>query len=167
MTFGKALAVEWIGPDCKEFIVGFQRGQIEVYRAESNNTRPVRVIEFAKTFMRSLELTVIQRPKNHYYLIINFTREMTNPELALQKDNENLQEDSILNGEETEVIVKKGGTSFEEEIRIDKKFFDKRDCIYLATAALFQLYEKYYTINQIKFNKPQIEETSSKKGKPQ
>ena len=30
---GKALAVEWIGSECREFIVGYQRGSLEVYRA--------------------------------------------------------------------------------------------------------------------------------------
>ena len=39
---GKALAVEWIGPECKEFIVGFQKGEILIFRAETNNSNPVR-----------------------------------------------------------------------------------------------------------------------------
>lgn len=58
-----------------------------------------------------------------------------------------MHEDSIINGDQTEVIVKKGGLNFEEEVRIDKKFLEKRDSIFLATAGLFQLYEKYYTLN--------------------
>lgn len=48
-----------------------------------------------------------------------------------------MHEDSIVNGEQTEVIVKKGGLNFEEEVRIDKKFLEKRDSIFLATAGLF------------------------------
>ena len=56
---GKALAVEWIGPECREFIVGFQRGQIEVYRAETNNAKPVRIIDFNPIHMKSLEMTVL------------------------------------------------------------------------------------------------------------
>ena len=48
-----------------------------------------------------------------------------------------MQEDSVVNGEQTEVIVKKGGLSFEEEFKIDKVFLEKRDSIFLATAGLF------------------------------
>ena len=48
-----------------------------------------------------------------------------------------MNEDSIVNGEKTEIIVRKGGLNFEEEIRIDKKFFEKRDSIFLTTAGLF------------------------------
>ena len=48
-----------------------------------------------------------------------------------------MQEDSIINGEQTEVIVKKGTSNFEEEIRIDKKFFEKKDSIFLASVGLF------------------------------
>ena len=93
--------------------MGFQRGQIEVYRAETNNARPVRIIDFNPVFMKSLEMIVLQRPKNHYYLIMTFTRDMTSNELGTQEENEKMHEDSILNGEKTEVIVKKGGLSFE------------------------------------------------------
>ena len=134
---GKVLAVEWIGPQCREFIVGFQKGSVEVYRAESNNTRALRNIIIAPVFMKSLELTVLQRPKDHYYLIMTFTRDMNNTELERQQDDEKVHEDSIVNGEQTEVIVRKGGLDFNEEIRIDKKFFEKRDSIFLATAGLF------------------------------
>ena len=134
---GKALAVEWIGPECREFIVGFSRGAIEVYQAESNRARPIRVIEFAATQMKSLDLTVLQRPKAHYYLIMTFTRDMNNKELEKQDQADKDHEDSIMNGEATEVVVKKGGLNFEEEIRIDKKFFEKRDSIFLTAAGLF------------------------------
>jgi len=37
LTTGSALAVEWIGPECSEFLVGFQKGPIQVYKAETNN----------------------------------------------------------------------------------------------------------------------------------
>ena len=107
-------------------------------------------------------MIVLQRPKAHYYLILTFTRAMTPQEIEqnmVNGNNDKLQEDSIVNEEETEVVVKKGGLGFEEEIKIDKKFFENRDQIFLATAGLFLLYEKYYTINQIKFKKPKLEET--------
>ena len=97
--------------------------------------------------MKSLELNVFQRPKNHFYLIMTYTRDMTNTELEKQEDNEKMHEDSVVNGEQTEVIVKNGGLSFEKEFKIDKVFLEKRDSIFLATAGLFLLYEKYYTIN--------------------
>ena len=104
--------------------------------------------------MKSLEIRVFQRPKAHYYMVLTYTRDMTNSERERQVDNEKMQEDSVVNGEQTEVIVKKGGMSFEEEFKIDKVFLEKRDSIFLATAGLFQLYEKYYTINQLEFIKP-------------
>ena len=75
------MSVEWIGPECREFIVGFQKGMIEVYQAESNRTKPVRVIEFTKTTMSRLDMIVLQRPKAHYYLILTFTRAMTPQEI--------------------------------------------------------------------------------------
>ena len=76
-------------------------------------------------------------------------------ELERQDDKDNkINEDSIVNGEHTEVIVKKGDLRFEEEICIDKKFFEKNDSIFLAASGLFQLYEKYYTINQLTFRRP-------------
>ena len=78
---GRALAVEWIGPECREFIVGFEKGLLEVYRAESNATRPVRHIELNPVLMNSLQLTMVQRPKSHYYLIIVYTRDMSAHEL--------------------------------------------------------------------------------------
>ena len=44
---------------------------------------------------------------------MTFTRDMTSNELGTQEENEKMHEDSILNGEKTEVIVKKGGLAFE------------------------------------------------------
>ena len=96
---GRALACDWIGPECREFIVGFELGHIEVFRAESNATRSVRSIDFKPVIMSSLELSVVQRPKAHYYLIIMLTREMTAAELERQAENERNHEDSIVNGE--------------------------------------------------------------------
>ena len=32
---GTALAVEWVGPECVEFIVGFQKGGIDIFKAET------------------------------------------------------------------------------------------------------------------------------------
>ena len=93
-------------------------------------------------------------------MVLTYTRDMTNSERERQVDNEKMQEDSVVNGEQTEVIVKKGGMSFEEEFKIDKVFLEKRDSIFLATAGLFQLYEKYYTINQLEFIKPKQPEES-------
>ena len=34
---GKVLACEWIGPACKEFIVGYEKKTLEIYKAESND----------------------------------------------------------------------------------------------------------------------------------
>ena len=62
---------------------------------------------------------------------------MTSHEFEQQIENDKMHEDSIVNGEQTEVIVKKGGLNFEEEVKIDKKFLEKRDSIFLATAGLF------------------------------
>lgn len=78
---GRALACEWIGPECREFIVGFELGKIEVFRAESNVMRNVRVIDFKPVTIKSLDLCVVQRPKAHYYLIIVVTRDMNGAEL--------------------------------------------------------------------------------------
>ena len=87
--------------------------------------------------MKTLEMVVVQRPKIHYYLILTFSRDMNEQELERQNEEEKMHEDSIINGEHTEVVVKKGNLSFEEEIRIDKRFFEKKDSIFLASAGLF------------------------------
>ena len=151
---GRALATEWIGPECREFIVGFEKGYIEVYRAETNQSRAVRTINFKQVRMNSLELTCIQRPTAHYFLVIILNRDMTGAELERQTMNERNHEDSIMNGEQTEIVVKKGDLRFEEEIRVDKKFFEKRDSIFLASAGIFHLYEKYYTLSKLSFKRP-------------
>jgi len=78
---GKALAAEWVGIECKEIIVGFEKGFIEVFRAGTNGNRAVRTIDFKPVHMNNLELSVIQRPKNHYYLVIVLTRDMNGAEL--------------------------------------------------------------------------------------
>ena len=84
--------------------------------------------------MKNLDLMVLQRPKAHYFLVMTYTRDMSTKELERQEDNDKINEDSIVNSEHTEVIVKKGDLRFEEEIRIDKKFFEKNDSIFLAAA---------------------------------
>ena len=33
---GSVLAVEWLGPEYKEFVVGFEFGCIQVFKAESS-----------------------------------------------------------------------------------------------------------------------------------
>ena len=68
---------------------------------------------------------------------MTFTRDMTSAELEQQIENEKMHENSIINGEQTEIIVKKGGLNFEEEVKIDKKFLEKRDSIFLAAAGIF------------------------------
>ena len=117
----------------------------------------MRNIEFKNSgniILKSLDLCLVQRPKAHYYLVIVFTRDMTPVELERQVENERNHEDSIINGEQTEILVKKGDLRFNEEIRIDKKFFERRDSIFLATAGLFHLYEKYYTLSKLTFKRP-------------
>ena len=43
---GDALAVEWMSPECSELMVGFQKGGIEVYKAETNAQKPARSLNF-------------------------------------------------------------------------------------------------------------------------
>jgi len=40
-------------------------------------------------------------------------------ELEKQADNKKNQEDSIINGEQTEIIIRKGFLDFDEVIRVD------------------------------------------------
>jgi len=37
---------------------------------------------------------------------------------------------------------------------VDKRFFEKRDSVFLASAGLFYLYEKYYTLSKLTFKRP-------------
>jgi len=114
--------VEWIGPECREFIVGFEKGGlIDIYRAESNNMRPSRTIQLPEIEFpfNSLQLSFFNRPRGHYTLIICFSRDMNLKELEKQADNKKSQEDSIINGEQTEIIIRKGFLDFDEVIRVD------------------------------------------------
>ena len=51
------------------------------------------------------------------------------------------------------VIVK--GSHFEEEVHVDQLMPEgEKNSLYLCTAGIFMLYEKYFTLNQLEFTDP-------------
>ena len=73
---GKVVAVEWIGPNCSEFIVGFEHKALEIFKAEGSNNRPVRVLNFAEENVKKMRLFFFNRPAKpeHHFLIIEFSK---------------------------------------------------------------------------------------------
>ena len=53
---GDALTVEWMSPDCNEFFVGFQKGGINVFKAETTSQKPSRWLSFEEGPLNSMEL---------------------------------------------------------------------------------------------------------------
>jgi hypothetical protein len=73
---GKVLACEWIGPACKEFIVGYEKATVEIFKAESNDQKPVKVLPFGENNVKEMSLNFFMRPlKGDYcFLIIKFKK---------------------------------------------------------------------------------------------
>ena len=53
---GDALAVEWMSPECNEFFVGFAKGGINMFKAETNSQKPSRILKFEEGPLNSMEL---------------------------------------------------------------------------------------------------------------
>lgn len=51
----------------------------------------------------------------------------------------------------TETIVKQGNIELPQTIYMDKLLPDTKDTSFLVVSGVFQLYERYHTINQIDF----------------
>ena len=78
---GAALAVEWIGPECNEFIIGFQKGAINIFKAETKSQKPSRILNFDEGLLNSMEISFFHRPINNFTLIVKFTRDKNGNEI--------------------------------------------------------------------------------------
>ena len=65
-----------------------------------------------------------------------------------------MDESSIIDMDHTEIIIIKG-SQLQEEVRLEQLMpeGEKSNC-YLCTSGIFMLYEKYFTLNQLKFTNP-------------
>jgi hypothetical protein len=72
---GKVVAVEWIGPTCKEFIMGFEKGGLEVYSGEGTSQTPLRKLNFNEQNIKKMKLGFYARPKPEInFLVIEFSK---------------------------------------------------------------------------------------------
>ena len=80
---GQALSVEWCIPNCAQFIVGYSTGIFDVFNASDRltNNKPVRSFNIDRSALNSIRMTMYNRPKNHYFLIITISRTMKDEEL--------------------------------------------------------------------------------------
>ena len=150
---GQALSAEWCIPDCTKFIVGYSTGIFDVFNASDRltNNKPVRSFNIDRAGLNSIRMTMYNRPKSHYFLIITISRTMRDEDL--QREEQNKIDDSgiTMAKDYTETIVKKGNSEMNDTIYMDKLLPDKKDSSFLVTSGIFQLYEKYHTINQVNF----------------
>ena len=104
-----------------------------------------------------MELSFFHRPRNHFFLIVKFTRDKRVHELE-ERMAKGLEESSIVDMDHTEVVIIKG-SHFEEEVRLEHLMpeGEKNNC-YLIASGIFMLYEKYFTLNQLKFTNPNDQE---------
>lgn len=86
-------------------------------------------------------------------MVVKLTREKHENEKE-EQEKVNLDESSIIDSNHTEVVIIKG-SHLDEIVRIEHLMpeGEKNNC-YLATAGIFALYEKYFTLNQLKFTDP-------------
>jgi hypothetical protein len=101
---GLALAVEWIGPDYNEFLVGFNDSVVHVFKAESTSQRSVRRTTPIENFdCRAMELMSLERPVGYHYLVVKITKDkVLDAEEGVQDEN------SINDNETSEVFIVKG-----------------------------------------------------------
>jgi len=98
-------------------------------------------------------LAFYHRPKNYYTLVVNFTRDKNENEIE-EQEKANLDESSIIDMSHTEVVIIKG-SHFDEVVRLEKMMPEgEKNTCYLCTSGMFMLYEKYFTLNQLKFTDP-------------
>ena len=107
--------------------------------------------------VHSMDLSFFHRPRNYFTLIVKFTRDKLEGEMEEQAQR-GIDESSIIDKDHTEVVIIKG-SHFEEEVRLEHLMpeGEKNNC-YLCTSGIFMLYEKYFTLNQLKFTNPNDQE---------
>lgn len=106
-----------------------------------------------------MELSHLERPANYHFLVVKVTRS----EELQDAGKEMPEENSIIDGEQSEVYIIKGYKKFEEKtekIALNRCMPNQRDQVFLATSGIFMLYEKYYTLDQLTFT------TQDESGKP-
>ena len=105
-----------------------------------------------------MELAFYQRPKNFYTLVIKLNRNKDVKDYEGEEENNLLNESGIITRDHTEVIILKG-SHFEETVRLEHLMppEDKNQC-FLVASGVFMLYEKYFTLNQLKFTNPNEKE---------
>ena len=106
-----------------------------------------------------MELACYQRPKNFFTLVVKFNRDKDQKEYEAEEENNNLlNETGIVSRDHTEVVILKG-SRFEETVRLEHLMpaEDKNQC-FLVASGVFMLYEKYFTLNQLKFTNPNEKE---------
>ena len=73
--------MEWISPDCKQFLVGYEKTRnLEIYKAETNLQKPVRVVELSCELnlpFKNMRLSLFERPKTHYFLVVSPSSDQT------------------------------------------------------------------------------------------
>lgn len=140
-------------------MVGFEAGFIQIFKAESASQKCLSELPFAAGICTAMELSHLERPANYHYLIVKVTRS----EELQDGGNEMPEENSIIDGEQSEVFIIKGYKKFEEKtekIALNRCMPNQRDQVFLATSGIFMLYEKYYTLDQLTFT------TQDESGKP-
>ena len=147
-----------MSPECNEFFVGFQKGGINVFKAETTTQKPSRWLSFEEGPLNSMELAFYQRPKNYFTLVVKFNRDKDIREFEQEEEKNLLNESGIISRDHTEVVIIKG-SHFEETVRLEHLMpdEDKNQC-FLVASGVFQLYEKYFTLNQLKFTNPKEKE---------
>ena len=100
-----------------------------------------------------MALSFFHRPRNYFTLVVKYTRDTADREINEQMQK-GMEEASIIDGEHTSVVIIKG-SHFEEEVQLEHLMPEgERNNLYLCTAGIFMLYEKYFTLNQLKFTDP-------------
>lgn len=91
---GLVVSIEWLGPSCKEFVIGFEKGGIEVYGAESSSQRPLRKLNFTEDNIKSMRLFFFQRANKPEYntLVIEYSKDCKfNPMVNNLKDKVDIE----------------------------------------------------------------------------
>lgn len=100
-----------------------------------------------------MELLSLERPVHYHYLIVKITKkQMVEPDELVRNEN------SINDQKTSEIYIVKGhNKEFEEMIPLSRCMPNTSDHIFLCTAGVFMLYEKYYTLDQLVFTCPDEE----------
>ena len=107
--------MEWLGPEYKEFVVGFSDSTVHVFKAETTGQRSLRKTQAVMEECFRMELLSIERPVGYHYLIVKVTRKGASVDEGVRLEN------SINDGETSEVYIVKGhNKEFEEMIPLSR-----------------------------------------------